>query len=562
MILSIWNPRGQRPEKSASAVIRVIFRVMVGLAAILALGACGKRESAVAEATRHGILLFDNGTEPRDLDPHLVTGLPEHRIIKALLEGLVADHPTDSNKVVPGVAESWESDATATIWTFHLRDNAKWSNGDPLTAADFDYAYRRMLTPDLGAPYAEMLNVIQGAEAYHKGETDDWSTVGVKVLDPHTLRLELAGPTPHLPLMLTHYSFFPVHRPTIEKFDAFAQRATGWTRPGNYVGNGPFVLTEWLPNQRIVADKSPTYWDVEAIKLNAVHFFPYQDRQAGMRAYLAGQLHKTDGVPFNQRDQMRAERPDELHEDPFFATTYLGINVRHEALSDPRVRHALSMAIDFDRITRQVTKNGRAAEGFVPPGVAGYPYKPWVQYDPEGARALLAEAGHPGGKGIPTLAFITVASDTSRTVAEVVQNMWREELGIEIQIENKEWQVLLADMDEGNFDFFLLAWIGDYVDPESFLRIMTADAGNNHTGYADPAYDALLDKASQTADPAERLALLGQAEDRLMEAMPIIPATWNRLLFLLHPDVRGWPTEKLLDDFSYKSLSLEPAAGE
>jgi oligopeptide transport system substrate-binding protein len=546
-------------NSSVSSFQRTLLAAL--LAALCALGTsgCGKRESAVSQATRDGIFLFDNGTEPRDLDPHLVTGLPEHRIIKSILEGLVAEHPSDSNQVVPGVAESWEHNDDASIWTFHLRENAKWSNGDPVTAGDFQYAYQRMLNPELGAPYAEMLSVIKGATPYNRGELTDWNEVGVKAVDAHTLRLELVGPTAYFPLMLTHYSFFPVHRPTIEKFDAFARRASGWTRAGNFVGNGPFVLTEWLPNQRIVVEKSPTYWDAGAIKLKAVHFFPFQDRQMGMRAYLAGQLHKTDGVPFNQRDQMREQRPEEMREDPFFATSYMGINVRRKALQDSRVRRALAMAIDFNRITTQVTKNGRAADGFVPPGVADYPYQDYFDYDPAAARELLAEAGHPGGEGLPVLSFITVASDTSKTFAEVVQNMWREELGVEIQIENKEWQVLLADMDEGNFDFFLLSWIGDYVDPAAFLKIMKTGSGNNHSGYADPAYDALLDEAARTADVKERLQLLGQAEARLMDAMPIIPATWNRLLYLLHPDVHGWPTQKLLDDFSYKSLSLEAA---
>ncbi len=530
------------------------------LIGIIFFSGCGQRETAVDQATRNGILLLDNGAEPRDLDPHLVTGFPEHRVIKALLEGLVADHPSDSNRVVPGVAERWEANEDASIWTFHLRTDARWSNGDPVTAEDFAYAYQRLLNPALAAPYVEMLALIRGAAAFNRGDHNDWSQVGVSVLDNFTLRFELNGPTPYFPLLLTHYTYFPVHRPTIEKHNAFARRGSGWTRAGNFVGNGPFILTEWRPNQRIVVEKNPYYWDADSVRLNGIHFFPFQDRQMAHRAFMAGQIHKTDNVPFNMRDRLREQQHPALRDDPFFVTNYMGLNVRNPGLDDRRVRQALLKALDLPLIIERVTKNGTVAGGFVPPGIAGYPTADAYVHDPDQARALLAEAGFPQGAGFPTLVFITANADTSRTFAEVVQSMWSRELGIQVRIENKEWQVLISEMDSGNFDVFSIAWVGDYMDPATFLKIMRSGGGNNRTGFAHPEYDALLDAANQQADPEKRFQILSSAEAILLHERPILPVAWVSNLYLLHPDVQGWSSTKYLADIPYKSLWLDSTA--
>lgn len=526
------------------------------LAALTGLTACVKQEAARDAATREGILLMNNGAEPRDLDPHVVTGMPENRVIKSLLEGLVTEHPTTSEKVFPGMAERWESNEDTSVWTFHLRE-ARWSNGDPVTAGDFAYAYRRILNPEFGAPYVSMLFRVKNAEAYNTGEITDFSKVGITVLDPRTLQIELDGPTPYFPLMLVHYTWFPVHRPTIEAHDGFARRDSGWTRPENYVSNGPFVLKEWRPNQRIRVEKNPDYWDADTVELNGIHFFPVQDRQTENRMYQTGQLHLTDGVPFNLRDKYRAENNPALREDPMFATGYLGLNTRHEGLGDRRVRQALSLAFDRASIIDKVTKNGRPAGGFVPPIIESYPASDVLPHDPERARQLLAEAGYPGGKGFPTLEFIVANTDTSRTFAEIVQEMWRSELGINIDILNKEWQVLIAEMDSGNFDIFLLSWIGDYLDPATFLKIMRTGDGNNRTGYANPDYDALVSRANQQASLETRYALLARAEEILLQDLPIVPVTWSRNMYLIHPDVKGWAPKPLMDQ-PYKHVRLVP----
>jgi oligopeptide transport system substrate-binding protein len=531
-----------------------LFLISIVSLSALILAGCGARETAVEAATRDGILLMNNGAEPRDLDPHVVTGMPENRVIKGLLEGLVGEHPTTSEKIVPGMAERWESNADNSVWTFYLRE-AYWSNGDRVTAGDFVYAYQRILNPEFGAPYASMLFRVKHAEDYNKGIVTDFSEVGFRVLDPAVLQVELDGPTPYFPLMLIHYTWFPVHPPTIEKFDAFARRDSGWTRPEGYVGNGPFVLKEWKPNQRIIIEKSPTYWDADSVSLNGIHFFPVQDTQTENRMYQTGQLHKTNGVPYNLRDRYRAENNPALREDPMFATGYLGLNTRRDALADRRVRQALSLTLDRALIIDKVTKNGQPAGGFVPPTMDAYPAASALPYDPERARSLLAEAGYPGGEGFPVIDFLITNSDTSRTFAEVVQEMWRTELGISINILNKEWQVLIAEMDSGNFDIFLLSWIGDYLDPATFLKIMRTGDGNNRTGFANPAYDALIAEANQQSSLDQRYALLAQAEAILMREVPILPITWSRNMYLLHPDVQGWAPKPLMDQ-PYKAVEL------
>lgn len=527
------------------------------ITAALAVG-CGGKSNPLDEANANGVLMIGNGAEPRDLDPHVVTGFPENRVIKALLEGLVTEHPQTSAEVLPGMAERWESNSGATRWTFYLRE-ALWSNGDPVTAQDFLFAYERLLNPEFGAPYASMLFHVRGAEAYNNGEITDFAEVGFSAPDERTLVVETYGPTPFLPLMLTHYTWFPVHPPTIEKHDAGERRDSGWTQPGNYIGNGPFVLTEWRPNQRIIVEKNPLHWDAATVSLNAIQFFPVQDSQAEQRMFQTGMLHKTDSVPYNMRDRLRASADPAFREDPMFATGYMGLNTANGPLADVRVRRALSLALDRSTIINNVTKNGNPAGGFVPPTIPGYASADSLPFDPERARALLSEAGFPGGEGFPSLEFLIPHSDTSRTFAEVAQEMWRRELGIDVQVLNKEWQVLIANMDSGDFDLFLISWIGDYLDPATFLKILRTGDGNNRTGFANPQFDALLAQANQQRDLLARFDLLAQAEAILLDQLPILPLTWSDNLFLLHPSVTGWQPKPLMDQ-PYKYVRLDPVS--
>jgi oligopeptide transport system substrate-binding protein len=272
--------------------------------------------------------------------------------------------------------------------------------------------------------------------------------------------------------------------------------------------------------------------------------------------FQTGMLHKTNSVPFNLRDRMRAANDPTFREDPLFATGYLGLNIREGALADVKVRQALSMALDRASIIDQVTKNGAPAGGFVPPLIPGFGAADALSFDPEQARELLAEAGYGGGEGFPRLEFIIPHSDTSRTFAEVAQEMWRTELGIDVQILNKEWQVLISNMDSGNFDIFLISWVGDYLDPATFLKIMRSGDGNNRTGFSDADFDRKLREANQSAELAVRYQYLEEAEALLLQQLPIVPLTWSRNLYLLHPSVQGWHPKPLMDQ-PYKFVRLE-----
>ncbi|MCX7590931.1 MAG: peptide ABC transporter substrate-binding protein, partial [Kiritimatiellae bacterium] len=275
-----------------------ITRHCIVLLLVLMHVACARRETPVEEGTRLGILHMGCLSEPRDLDPHKVTGVTEFNIISSLLEGLVGEDPQDLHPV-PATARTWEVSDDGLVYTFHLREDAKWSNGDPVTAEDFAFSFRRILSPELGSPYAYMLFVLRNAEAYHKGEITDFSQVGVEAISPGTLRLLLAHPVPHFLSILNHHSWFPVHPPTVRKFSGRDPASSRWTRPGNYVGNGPFVLVSWEPGRKIVVRKSDTYWDRDTVRLREIHFYPIGDSKTEERAFLAGQLHITGTVPLD-----------------------------------------------------------------------------------------------------------------------------------------------------------------------------------------------------------------------------------------------------------------------
>lgn len=532
-----------------------MIRALVFILLVFLQFGCGPSEPATTKAARDGVLLINNRAEPRDLDHHVVSGFPENRVIKALMEGLVSEHPNNSNYVSPGIAEKWEPNEDYSVWTFYLRES-RWANGDALTAHDFVYAYHRILHPDLGAPYAGMLSILKNADPFNRGEIPAFEEVGVKALDDLTLQLELTGPTPYFPLKLTHYTWFPIHRPTIERHNAFSRRDTGWTRPENHIGNGPFVLTEWRPNQRITVSRNSYYWDHDNVQLQAIQFYPIQDAQTEERMFQTGQLHKTDSVPFNNRDHYRERNDPAFRQEPFFATGYVGLNLSHSALSEQKVRRALMHAIDRERIVERVSKNGKAATGFVPRGIEGFPYADHLEFNPEKGRQLLREAGYPEGRGLPRINLMIANVDTSRTLAEVLQSMWSAELGIDVQIQNREWQVLISDMDSGNFDMFLLSWVGDYMDPATFLNIMRSHDGNNRTGFASEEYDGLLAKAGQTVDPDERFQILARAEKLLLEEMPIIPLSFADMMYLLDPMVKGWNAKQLADQ-PYKYIYFD-----
>ncbi len=522
----------------------------------LSLAACGTRERDSDVAAANGILLIGNGAEPKSLDPHLITGVPESSIVLALLEGLVATHPEDDTLAAPGIAESWEHNEDHSVWTFNLRENANWSNGDPVVASDFVYSWQRILSPALGSEYAEMLYVIENAVAFHEGETEDFSQVGVTALDDKTLEVRLKGSTPHFPLMLQHTSFFPVNPRVVEEFGGMTDRQSGWSTLENYVGNGPFRLKQWSTNEVIEVERNPDYWDAATVQLNGIRFFPIENTNTEFTAFQGGRLHITNEVPGDRIPSLQKDNSPALMIQPYMGSYFYRVNVTREPFDDPRVRRALALAIDRQLIVDRVTQGGQAAAtGFVPSGIPGYGVSDAVQYDPQRAQQLLAEAGYPGGEGFPQAEILINTSESHRKIAEAIQAMWRETLGVEIGIFNQEWKVYLDSQSALDYDISRAGWIADYVHPMTFLEIFTAGNGNNDTGWANPAFDSLIRQAQTASSEDARIALLQQAEAIMMDELPVLPIYWYTRVYMKDPRVQGW-NPKLLDKRPYKHVSI------
>lgn len=535
---------------------RLAFRCALPVILCLIVAGCARRESIVERANREGVLHMSVGSEPTDLDPHTVTGLGDAKVIASLFEPLVTFEPV-TLAPKPALAERWEISADGLTYTFHLRTGAKWSNGDPIIAQDCIDSWRRVLTPSLAADYAYLFYILRGAEAFHKGRTTDFATVGLAATDPQTLVVTLAHPAPYFLQILLNSPWRPINVRAIAASGDAYRRGTPWTRPGNLVSSGPFVLKEWKPHQHILVEKSPTYWDQAAVRLNAIRFYPTDSMESEERAFRAGQLHATWSLPLSKVLPLQAEKSPALRIDPILETYFFRLNVRRAPLDDVRIRRALSLAIDRDLIARKILPGGRQpATTFVSPLLMGYTPPPRRGYDLAAARQLLAEAGHAGGAGLPPIEILYNNSEILRPVAEAIQQQWRRDLGLDIRLVNQEYKVVFASRRTGDYQILLGSWTADYLDATTFLDMWRSDSGNNHTGWADRNYDALSDRANTIADPAARAAVLAEAEALVLEAAPIIPIYFNTHVYLLHPAVKGWqPTP--MDHSDYRYVWLE-----
>ncbi len=527
--------RGRRWDGAAVGVCAVL---------LLLLGGCVRPGGRVAYGNRHQILYWGNGAEPADLDPQTSIGEPESHIFNALFEGLVSQDPRDLHPI-PGVAESWDISPDGKVYTFHLRHDARWSNGDALTARDFVESQRRILLPALGAEYAtarfEDVQIVNAREFY-EGKIADFGQVGIQAPDAWTLVITLKEPADYFLGMLNHESWYPVHLPTILRYGKIDDKTTAWTHAGNHVGNGPFRLKAWHAQQEVVVERNPFYWGAKGIRLNEIHYYPIDNVDAEERAFRAGQLHVTTDVPQTKVDVYRQDHPQFIEISPYFGCYFYRFNVTNPVLKDKRVRRALAMAIDRDGIVRNVTRGGQQpAHTFTPPGTAGYVLPgPGTPTDYEGARRLLAEAGFPGGAGLPPVDLLINTSQNHQAIAEVIQESWKRELHIDARIVNEEWKVYLDSEHTLNYTTSRSAWIGDYLDPYTFLGLMVTGNGNNDTGFSNAEYDRLIGLSRQAADPAARRTLLAQAETLLLDESPVAPIYFYTNVYLRQPSVRGW----------------------
>ncbi len=465
-------------------------------------------------------LVIINGAEPESLDPAVLTGEADGRVALELFGGLTRYNPTNATPV-PDLAESWDPTADGTIYTFHLRTNAVWSTGEPITADDFVYSWLRVLSPSSAAEYAGQLFYLKNGEAYNAGRVKDPGQVGVRALDPHTLRVELIQPTAFFLELCTYVTLRIVPRQAIER------HGDRWLMVQPVPCSGPYELATWRVNDRIRLRKNARYWDAANTKSESLDLLPCTSATTALNLYETGVadiVWDKNLVPVELLDVL-LHRPD-FHSFSYLGTYFIRFNVNRKPFGDPRVRQALSLVIDKQRIVEKITRGGeRAASSYTPPGIAGYSAPDGLGFDPALARALLAQAGFPGGAGFPSFEYLCdTSSRLHEQIAVELLDMWRRELGVHARIRKLEWKTYLRAQSELDYDLCRSSWIGDYNDPNTFLDMFMSNNGNNRTGWGDAHYDALVRAANRQVDREKRARLLRQAEILLVrEASPIIP---------------------------------------
>jgi oligopeptide transport system substrate-binding protein len=510
-------------------------------------GATGT-ELAARQVLRRG-----NGAEPQSLDPHKSEGVPESNLQRDLYEGLTIEAPDGS--VAPGAAHSWDISDDGLVYVFHLRENGRWSNGDPVTAHDFEYGLRRSVDPKTLSNYSIMLRPILNAEAIIAGELPPES-LGVRAIDELTLEIRLSGPTPYFLGVLNHSASYAVHRPTVEKY------GDRWARPGRLVSNGAFRLRDWVMQSHIVLERNEHYWNNDNTVLDEVWHYPTENLSSELQSYRANALDMTYDLPFRQLGWIRANLPDELVIAEYLGIYYFGLNVTREPLRDnPKLRRALNLAIDREILTSQVTTAGEIpAYGFVP-GTANYQrfvpeYAGWTQAERAAeARRLYVEAGYSRERPLQ-LQILYNTHENHRTIAVAISSMWKETLGIDTELVNEEWKVYLETRrTKQSTQVYRAGWIGDYNDAYNFLEIMHSQSGLNDSGWASVRYDELLGLAAQERDMARRAEYLREAEQILLEDAPVIPVYFYVTKRLVKPWVGGYQSN-IMDHIYSKDLHI------
>lgn len=530
---------------------KILVSLLV-LASVFALfTGCQQEEQVAADAEEASaepvVFRYNNAAEPESLDPSVIEGVPEHNIYMCLFEGLVSYDP-ETLDAVPGTAESWEASEDGLTWTFHLREESKWNDGTPITAQTVVDSWLRFLAPETAATYAYLPGmVIKGAAEYNAGEAGP-ENVAIRALDDYTFQFELVGPAPYVEGMLAHYAF------AIHPLHAIEEHGDAWTRPENIVTNGPFKLVSWEPHDKIVMEKDPSYWDSENVEIDELVFYPIDDQNTALNMYLQGDVDWIEEVPDARLDEMKLD--DTYNVDAAFITYYYEFNMTIEPFSDPRVRKALSMAIDRKEVVERVTRAGQfPAYGLTPP-LANYPKVVAFEEDVEKAKQLLAEAGYPNGEGFPESTIIYNTSEGHKRIAEYVQQKWKEVLNIDVQIENQEWATFLDNRQNQNFEIARAGWQGDYVDPNTFLTdLLHSESGNNDGKYNNPEFDALLKEASLMPAGPERMEVLRKAEEiAIGEDMAVMPFYYYTRSNWIDTDTWGGWYTNILDIHPFKHI--------
>jgi oligopeptide transport system substrate-binding protein len=516
---------------------------LVAALAIFSLTSCDSPDSRAD-------LVVLNGAEPESIDPAEITGQLDGRIAYALFEGLL--HFDRFGHPQPGIAQSWDISPDRLTYTFHLRPEAKWSNGDPVTANDFLASWKRALLPGTASEYAYIFFPIRNAEAFNEGSAKDFSAVGIKALDSQTLQVALENPTPYFLDLCCYVTYLPVHLPSVEKY------GDDWTKPGKLVNNGPFLLKEWRLNYRMRLKKNPTYWDAKNVQLETIDILPIDNAITAYNFYaskIADLILDKGLTPPSLIPELKARQ--DFHAAPFLGDYFIRFNATRKPFSDPRVRQAFAMAIDRERIIRKITQAGEhPAYSFTPPGTEGG-YQPPRMFglNPSRARELLAQAGYPGGKGFPTVSYLYDNKKLNEDIAVEIQSMLSQELGVHVELVKQEWKVYLNSTNRLDYDFCRSSWIGDYNDPTSFLECFVSNSGNNRTGWSNRTYDDLLSAAAKEADPQTRLNILAQAEDILLnQGTPICPLYFYMGIQIYDGTKFGGIEPNLLDNHPFREI--------
>jgi len=516
-------------------------RFVLCLVGCVLIFGCARREPPA------DITIINNG-EPETLDPALLTGIPEMRIVIGLFEGLVRLDPKTAQPI-PGLAESWEISPDGKIYTFHLRTNLVWSTGEPIHADNVVYSWIRALNPATASDYAGQLYYLQNAEDFNAGKIKDASLVGIHALDPFTVHVELKNPTAFFLDICTLPVTYVVPRQTIEKY------GDRWLIARPLPSSGPYELTCWKLNDKVRLKKNPRYWDATNTQSDVIDILPIGSPSTSFNLYQQGAVDiiwDKEVVPADLLDIL-LKRPD-AHKFDYLGTYWISINATRKPFDDPRVRKALALAVDRDSLVKKIGRGGeRPVSHIVPDGTANYTSPDGLDYNPALAKKLLAEAGYPDGKGFPRFEYIFNAAagggvKTHEDIAVELQQMWHGTLGINMDLRPVEWKVWLSSTAHLDYDLGRGDWIGDYDDANTFLALFQSNNGNNRTGWKNPKYDSLINEGNVQTDLKKREALFQRAESMLVrDELPVIPLYIFAGMNYYHTNITGI-YQNILDD--------------
>lgn len=500
-------------------------------------------------------LVRNNASEVQSLDPHKIEGVPESNISRDLFEGLTISDVNGHTS--PGVAETWENQ-DFKVWTFHLRKDAKWSDGKPVTAHDFVYSWQRLADPDTASPYSSYLQYghLLNIDEIIAGKKPA-SELGVKAIDDHTFEVTLSEAVPYFDKLLVHSSMSPVPKDTVEKF------GEKWTQPANLVSNGAYKLKNWVVNERIVLERSTSYWDNDKTVINEVTYLPIASEVTDVNRYRSGEIDMTyNNMPIELFQKLKKEIPDEVHVDPYLCTYYYEINNQKAPFTDPRVREALKLALDRDIIVNKVKNQGDLpAYSFTPPYTDGAKVTEpeWFKQTQEErnarAKQLLEEAGFTADKPL-TFNLLYNTSDLHKKLAIAVSSIWKKNIGVNVKLENQEWKTFLDTRHQGNYDVSRAGWCADYNEPTSFLNMLLSNSSNNTAHYKSEEYDKLVADALKVTDEAQRAELYQKAEAQLDKDSAIVPAFYYVNARLVKPWVGGYTGKDPMDNIHVKDLYI------